>query len=259
MLTSCAKRQVPTSCRQKGEKMRIGIIGAMNEEIERMKIEMEIEKIETYATVTFYLGVMHNIRIVLCKSGVGKVNAALTTQLLIDKYDMTHLLFTGVAGAIDETLQVGDLVVSTSAMHHDLDASSLGFKRGEIPMYEGSSDFKADERLVRLAVDAAAELINRPIIQGRVMSGDQFIADYEYVQSLRRDFEGVCVEMEGAAVAQVAVMNNVPFVIIRSISDKANGEASMSFTEFTQLASEQSHLLISSMLKKLNAGEGAGK
>ncbi len=195
---------------------------------------------------------MKDVRMILCKSGVGKVNAALTTQILIDKYEITHLLFTGVAGAVDHTLDVGDLVVSTSAMHHDIDASPLGFKRGEVPMYEDSSDFKADENLVRLAVKAAKEVTNKHVVQGRVMSGDQFIADSEYVQSLRNDFDGACVEMEGAAVAQVAVMNQVPYVIIRSISDKANGEASMSFSEFTELASEQSHILVSRLLENLN-------
>jgi adenosylhomocysteine nucleosidase len=232
--------------------MRFGIIGAMNEEIERMKTEMTVKKTYTYATVTFYEGTMHGKEMTLCKCGVGKVNAALTTQVLIDKFATTHILFTGVAGAIDESLDVGDLVVSTSAMQHDLDVTALGFKKGEIPYFEGSSDFQADKKLLEIATTVAKESTNRYIVQGRIVSGDQFISNHEYVQKLRKDFNAACVEMEGAAVAQVASMNDVPFVIIRSMSDKANGEASMSFTEFTELASEQSHLLVSNILKHTN-------
>ncbi|WP_332634615.1 5'-methylthioadenosine/adenosylhomocysteine nucleosidase [Halalkalibacter flavus] len=231
--------------------MKIGIIGAMNEEIERMKSEMNVISTHTIATVTFYEGTMHEQDIILCKSGVGKVNAALTTQILIDKFAISHLLFTGVAGAVDESLDVGDLVISTSAMQHDLDVTALGFKKGQIPYFDGSSDFQADEELGRIAVRAAETLTKRHIVQGRIVSGDQFIADNEYVTSLREEFTAACVEMEGASVAQVAVMNDVPFVIIRSMSDKANGEASINFQEFTELASEQSHLLVSNIVKML--------
>ncbi|KHF39652.1 5'-methylthioadenosine/adenosylhomocysteine nucleosidase [Halalkalibacter okhensis] len=232
--------------------MKIGIIGAMNEEIERMKSEMNVTATHTIATVTFYEGTMHEQDIVLCKSGVGKVNAALTTQILIDKFAISYLLFTGVAGAVDESLDVGDLVISTSAMQHDLDVTALGFKKGQIPYFEGTSDFQADKKLVKIAVRAAEDAMKRHIVQGRIVSGDQFIADHEYVKGLREEFTATCVEMEGAAVAQAAVMNGVPFVIIRSMSDKANGEASLSFQEFTELASEQSHLLVSNMVKMLN-------
>ncbi|WP_332697600.1 5'-methylthioadenosine/adenosylhomocysteine nucleosidase [Halalkalibacter lacteus] len=232
--------------------MKFGIIGAMNEEIERMKTEMTVLKTHIYATVTFYEGTMHEKDMILCKCGVGKVNAALTTQILIDKFATTHILFTGVAGAIDESLDVGDLVVSTSAMQHDIDVTALGFKKGQIPYFEGSSDFKADKDLIEIATTVAKEKTDRHIVQGKIVSGDQFISNHDYVQTLRKDFDAACVEMEGAAVAQVATLNDIPFVIIRSMSDKANGEASMSFAEFTVLASEQSHLLVSSMLKYIN-------
>ncbi|MDV2684739.1 5'-methylthioadenosine/adenosylhomocysteine nucleosidase [Alkalihalophilus lindianensis] len=231
--------------------MKVAVIGAMNEEIERMLTEMEVEETIDYASVRFYKGKMLGRDIVLCKSGVGKVNAALTTQVLIDRFGITHILFTGVAGALDERLDVGDLVISTSAMQHDLDASPLGFKRGEIPMFEGDSDFRASEALLTYAEKAAEGLVDRTVITGRVLSGDQFIADAEQVAELRKTFNGACVEMEGASVAQVATMNKIPFVIIRSISDKANGAASMSFTEFTDIASEQSHILVKSILQQL--------
>lgn len=231
--------------------MKVAVIGAMNEEIERMQKEMSVEETITFAKVPFYVGKMCGIDIVLCKSGVGKVNAALTTQILIDRFEVSHILFTGVAGALDESLEVGDLVVSTSAMQHDLDASPLGFKRGEIPMYDGDSDFKASTRLVEIAKEAAASLTDRQVVCGRILSGDQFIANKEEVKQLKELFNGVCVEMEGASVAHVSDMNDVPYVIIRSMSDKANGEAQISFQEFTDIASEQSHLLVKAMLKEL--------
>ncbi|WP_088103845.1 5'-methylthioadenosine/adenosylhomocysteine nucleosidase [Halalkalibacter urbisdiaboli] len=231
--------------------MTIGIIGAMNEEIEQIKTEMDVKQTHVKASVTFYEGTMYNKKIVLCKSGVGKVNAALTTQILIDTFKISAIIFTGVAGALDEALEVGDLVISSSAMQHDMDASPLGFKRGEIPMFDRSSDFEANKPLIALAENAAKSTLNRNILKGRIVSGDQFIANPESVQSLREEFNGVCVEMEGAAVAQVASLNDVPFVIIRSMSDKANGEASMTFAEFTVLASEQSFLVVREMLKQV--------
>ncbi|KYG26704.1 5'-methylthioadenosine/adenosylhomocysteine nucleosidase [Alkalihalobacillus trypoxylicola] len=231
--------------------MKIGIVGAMNEEIEQMKLDMQIEKEVIKADIKFYEGTLLGKPIVLCKSGVGKVNAALTTQILIDYFQVTSLIFTGVAGGLLEELDVGDIVISTSAMHHDIDGSPLGFQKGEIPMFEHSSDFTANSKLVEVATEAALELVVADVVKGRILSGDQFVANREKVLTLREEFGGVCVEMEGAALAQVAYLNQVPFVIIRSISDKANGEASLSFADFTKLASKQSHDVVCKMLMKL--------
>lgn len=231
--------------------MKIAIIGAMLEEITALKQEMTIDRSVEIAHVQFYEGTMSNKEIVLCQCGVGKVNAALTTQILIDRFEVTHIIFTGVAGAVEEQLDVGDIVISTSAMQHDIDASPLGFKKGQIPMYDGSSDFQSDNSLIALAEESSTVCGDRNIVKGRIVSGDQFIADANVVRDLRDTFSAVCVEMEGAAVAQVATLNAIPFVIIRSISDKANGEASMSFSEFTELASEQSRLIVSKMIENI--------
>ncbi|WP_062047701.1 5'-methylthioadenosine/adenosylhomocysteine nucleosidase [Bacillus sp. JCM 19034] len=231
--------------------MKIAIIGAMTEEITALKQEMSIHKSVEIAHVEFYVGSMFNREIVLCKSGVGKVNAALTTQILIDRFGVTHIIFTGVAGAVDEQLDVGDIAISTHAMQHDIDARPLGFKKGQIPMFAGSSDFQADGYLTALAEECSTVCRGRTIVKGRIVSGDQFIADPIRVSELRETFSAVCVEMEGAAVAQVASLNAIPFVIIRSISDKANGEASMSFSQFTALASEQSRLIVSKMIENI--------
>lgn len=232
--------------------MKIGIIGAMNEEIQLMKTEMQIVNEQQIGRITYYVGTCHEKEIVLCQSGVGKVNAAMTAQILIDHYQVNKIIFTGVAGALDPTLEIGDIVISTCAEQHDIDASSLGFKRGQIPMFPHSSVFEADHGLVTIAFEAAKELgRKKKVMKGKVLSGDQFIADPEMASKLRKEFAGVCVEMEGAAVAQVAMLNGIPFVIVRSISDKANHDATVNFTEFVQIAARQSNEIVKSMLNKM--------
>jgi len=231
--------------------MKIGIIGAMDEEIQLFKENIEIKEEVIKATITFYVGMFEGKEVVICKSGVGKVNAAITTQLLVDQFAVSQIIFTGVAGAVDPKLDIGDIVISTSAIQHDLDASALGFKVGEVPMFNYPSDFPASEDLVQLAEQAANSLHDVKVIKGRILSGDQFIADYEKVKELDKLFDGKCVEMEGASVAHVAMLNNVPYVVIRSMSDKANGDANMNFAEFTKLASDRSFSIVHSMIKNI--------
>lgn len=231
--------------------MKIGIIGAMDEEIKLLKENIEIQEEVVKATITFYVGIFKGKDVVVCKSGVGKVNAAITTQLLVDHFSVSKIIFTGVAGAVDPDLNIGDIVISTSAVQHDLDASALGFKKGEVPMFNYPSDFPADEQLISLAVEAAQAIDGLNVVKGRILSGDQFIADHNKVEELGQLFSGKCVEMEGAAVAHVAMLNKTPFVVIRSMSDKANGEANINFTEFTKLASERSFSIVHSMVEKI--------
>ncbi|WP_310259845.1 5'-methylthioadenosine/adenosylhomocysteine nucleosidase [Fictibacillus barbaricus] len=233
--------------------MKIGIIGAMDEEIVYMKKSLDIYGESVYARNTFYEGTHHNKEVVLCKSGVGKVNAAITTQILIERFKVTHILFTGVAGALDPSLEVGDIVISSSAMQHDMDASALSpdFPKGTIPMFAFDSEFRADEKLVRLAENAAEKLSGPKVKVGKVLSGDQFIADRDLVESYSELFKGTCIEMEGSAVAQAAFLNEIPFVIIRSISDKANGEAPASFAEFTALAAKRSSDMVETIIESL--------
>ncbi|OIJ12437.1 5'-methylthioadenosine/S-adenosylhomocysteine nucleosidase [Anaerobacillus alkalilacustris] len=231
--------------------MAIGIIGAMDEEIRLFKESIELKEEVVKATITFYVGIFKGKDVVICKSGVGKVNAAITTQLLIDHFSVSKIIFTGVAGAVDHDLNIGDIVISTSAVQHDLDASALGFKKGEVPMFDYSSDFPADVELIELAQQASSCFEGVNVVTGRVLSGDQFIADHKKVEELGKVFKGKCVEMEGASVAHVAMLNNIPFVVIRSMSDKANGEANVNFTEFTNLASERSYTIVQNMLEKI--------
>lgn len=231
--------------------MKIGIIGAMDEEIKLLKQNMKVNDEVVKATIRFYVGTFQGKEVVVCKSGVGKVNAAITTQILIDHFQVSNVIFTGVAGAVDPTLNIGDIVISTSAIQHDLDASALGFKKGEVPMFAYSSDFPANERLIVLAEKGAESLEGVHVVKGRILSGDQFIADQEKVAYLAELFDGKCVEMEGASVAHVCMLNNIPYVVIRSMSDKANGEANVNFAEFTKLASERSFAIVGLMVKKI--------
>lgn len=232
-------------------KVKIGIIGAMDEEIKLLKENISIREEVVKATISFYVGTLHDKEVVVCKSGVGKVNAAITTQLLIDHFSVTNIIFTGVAGAVDPKLNIGDIVISIDAIQHDIDASPLGFKKGEVPMFDYSSTFRADEKLITLAERAASALPTVNVMKGTILSGDQFIADQEKVAQLEKSFGGACVEMEGAAVAHVAMLNETPFVIIRSMSDKANGEANVNFTEFTKLASERSFSIVNSIVENI--------
>ncbi|TBL78293.1 5'-methylthioadenosine/adenosylhomocysteine nucleosidase [Paenibacillus thalictri] len=229
---------------------KIGLIGAMKEEIEMFHNKLTETVETTKAGIAFTEGLFYGKNVVLCKSGVGKVNAAVTTQILIDTFQVDAVLFTGVAGALDPSLNIGDIVVSTECMHHDMDVTALGFPRGTIP-YEATSVFAADRQLADLAFASAEKLAVGKALRGRVLSGDQFIADRGIVSRLYEELGGSCTEMEGAAVAQACVMNGVPYVVIRSMSDKADGSAHVNFAEFTVLAADNSYQIVEDMVQKL--------
>lgn len=228
---------------------KIGIIGAMAEEIELLHEHVDVVSQITKAGITYYEGNFHGKAVIYCKSGVGKVNAAVCTQILLD-LGADCVLFTGVAGAVDPQLNIGDIVVSTSCIQHDMDCTPLGFARGTIP-FHARSEFMADARLVELAASASERLFSGHSLKGKVLSGDQFIASRETVKLLHETMQGACAEMEGASVAQVCDMNEVPFVIIRSMSDKADGSAHVNFPEFTVTASKHSYQIIDDMLQNI--------
>ncbi|MFC6331297.1 5'-methylthioadenosine/adenosylhomocysteine nucleosidase [Paenibacillus septentrionalis] len=229
---------------------RIGIIGAMVEEIELLHQNVKDIKASQQAGVTYYEGKLHGVEVIYCKSGVGKVNAAICTQVLLSSYQVDCVLFTGVAGALDPGLNVGDIVISSSAMQHDMDVSPLGFSKGIIPFQE-ISDFPADSSLVELAKAAGQALFPGRTLVGRVVSGDQFIASVDKVKELHEHFGGVCAEMEGSAVAQVCTANGIPFVVIRSMSDKADGSAEVTYNEFVVTAANNSYAMIDHMISNL--------
>lgn len=227
----------------------IGLIGAMDEEIKLLLEGMEERETVVKAGISYYTGTLFGKSVVLCKCGVGKVNAAVTTQILLDTFGASQVLFTGVAGAVHPELNIGDIVISSSCMQHDMDVTALGYPRGIIP-YQEVSSFSADPALVLLAQQACVELKQKYLI-GKVLSGDQFIANADVVAELRKELDGACAEMEGAAVAQVCYMYDTPFVVIRSMSDKADGSAHVNFREFTVEASERSHAILEYMLKAM--------
>lgn len=235
--------------------MRIGIIGAMDEEIALYLEAMGQTKQTTKAGITYYEGEMEGKSVVLCKSGVGKVNAAVTTQILIDQFQVDRVIFTGVAGAVHPDLNIGDIVVSTDCIQHDIDVTALGFAPGQIPFTE-QWVWKADEKLMQRAIEAGKDLdAGIQVVSGRILSGDQFVANREKVQWMYEQFEAHCTEMEGASVGQVCAMNDVPFVVVRSMSDKADGSAHVNFVEFTKLASQRSYAIVRNML---TAGSESG-
>lgn len=222
----------------------------MDEEIDLILKGLEQMKKTVKAGIHFYEGFFLSKEVVLCKSGVGKVNAAICTQILIDLFKVDAIIFTGVAGALDPSLEIGDIVISTECMHHDMDVTSLGFPRGIIP-YEANSIFAADPLLIQAAYVSSQAVLDGFSMTGRVLSGDQFITNRELVQYFYEDLGGACTEMEGAAVAQVCSKNDIPFVVIRSMSDKADGSANVNFIDFTVKASMHSYLIVKEMLRFL--------
>lgn len=229
----------------------IGIVGAMDVEVAKLK-EM-LQNIEVYekAGMTFVKGELFGKDVVVVRSGVGKVNASICTQILVDKFDVDYVINTGIAGSLHAEINIGDIVLSKDALQHDMDATGFGYKVGVIPQMKEST-FVADERLVSIAKKCCEENITDiKAYVGRVVSGDQFISDKSKKQWLLDTFEGYCTEMEGAAIAQAAYLNNVPFLIIRAISDKADDTATMDYPEFEALAIEHSVKLLCEMVKNI--------
>ena len=223
---------------------RIGIIGAMEEEIALLKEKMEIEVIVKKASMEFYQGTLNGREIVVVRSGIGKVNAGLCAQILIDVFHVNRLINTGIAGSLKADIDIGDIVISSDALQHDMDARNFGYARGEIPRMDTVS-FPADSDLISIAKTACEEANpDIKVFVGRIVTGDQFIAERTVKNEIASWTEGYCTEMEGAAIAQAAYLNKVPFVIVRAISDKADDSASMDYPAFEQQAIEHSVKLI---------------
>ena len=226
----------------------VGIIGAMESEVSMILESMENAGTEEISGMQFWSGTIHGCPAVLVQCGVGKVNAAMAAQTLAVHYGACAIINTGVAGALDERLNVGDLVISTDAVQHDMDVTPLGYEKGEVP-YIGYTAFSADEDLIARAAASAEKVIgDSQVLFGRVCSGDQFIAGAEKKQEIVRNFGGACCEMEGASIAQVCTLNQVPFVIIRAISDNADGSADVVYSEFEAKAAEQSASIVLDMI-----------
>lgn len=226
----------------------IGIIGAMEEEVAALKDAMEVQETTEQASMTFCKGILCGKEVVIVRSGIGKVNAGICAQILVDRFKADTLINTGIAGSLDAKIDIGDMVISTDALHHDMDATEFGYPIGQIPRMEELS-FPANEKLLKKAV-LASEKANPDIhtFTGRIASGDQFIASREIKDRIVENFHPLCVEMEGAGIAQAAYLNQVSYVIIRAISDKADNSASVDYPTFERQAIAHSVRLVKELL-----------
>lgn len=215
--------------------MKLGIIGAMDLEVEILVTNLEDKTYSDHAGSRFYAGKLNGLDAVVVQCGVGKVNAAMCAQIMCSIFGVTHLVNTGVAGSLCNELDIGDILVSSDAMHHDFDCSPMGYAPGQIPGLRVLA-FPADEKLTTLAFDAAEQVNSGHTKRGRVASGDQFIAGKEIKEKIIAVTGAKCTEMEGAAIAQVAYRNGVPYAILRAISDKADDSAEMDYPTFEHIA-----------------------
>lgn len=218
--------------------IKLGIIGAMEQEVETLLEQMENKSAATVAGSTFYEGKLSGLDVVVVQCGIGKVNAALCVQILCTRYNITHAVNTGIAGSLCADLDIGDLVVSSDAMYHDFDCVHFGYPYGKVPGMDVVS-FPADETMVKLAYAAADGVHPGHVTVGRVASGDQFVAVQELKDRIIANTQALCTEMEGAAIAQTAYRNCVPFVILRAISDKADNSAEMDYPTFEKQAAHR--------------------
>lgn len=229
--------------------MKIGIIGAMEEEIRYLKEVIQEQEVIHYHNFEFTTGKLGQHAVVLILSGIGKVNATISALLLKEKFNVDVMINTGSAGGIDPALEVGDIVIAHSLVHHDVDVTGFGYEPGQ--MAGMPNVYYPNTQLMRAAQEACREMAIEPVI-GQIASGDQFINSASKIATIATTFPTVrAAEMESAAIAQTAYVLGVPFVIIRAISDSANEEASMSFDQFILLAGKVSASLVTKLVESL--------
>lgn len=230
--------------------MRIAIIGAMEEEVNLLRNELSERKDTVIAGYHFYEGLLNSVPVVILKSGIGKVNAAVGTTLLLDRFKPDAVINTGSAGGFKAGLKVGDVVVSTEVRHHDVDVTAFGYEYGQVPGMPAA--YTADQHLIETAEQVIHRLTDVQVVHGLIATGDSFIHDSERAADIRKHFpEVAAVEMEAAPIAQVCHQFGVPFVVTRSISDSADEEASLSFDEFLAIASINSAKMVMEIVKTL--------
>lgn len=229
----------------------IGIIGAMDNEIALLLEQMSNGEMTEKASMKFYKGYIAEKPVIVVKSGIGKVNAAACAQILVDVFDVGTIINTGIAGGLKGDIKIGDIVLSTDVVHHDMDAVGFGYPKGQIPQMETFS-FPADRGLLELAKHVCAEVCpDNQVFEGRIASGDQFVSSREVKEEILRNVGGYAVEMEGAAIGQTAYLNGVPFLIVRSISDNADDHAGMDYETFEKLAVKNSATFTGEMIRRL--------
>ena len=237
--------------------MKLGIIGAMEVEVETLVAQLKNRQEQIHAGSTYYTGTLEGLEVVVVKCGVGKVNAALCAQVLCSLFAVTHLVNTGVAGSLCAKLDIGDLVVSRDAMYHDFDCNFAGYPLGQVPGMDVVA-FPADDRLLAYAFAAAEQVHAGHTSIGRIATGDQFVASKTQKEKIVANTQALCTEMEGGAIAQTAYRNGVPFVILRAISDKADDSAQMDYPTFEKMAAQHCAQVTRLLAKKLREDEENG-
>lgn len=231
----------------KSASVKTGVIGAMDEEVASLKAALTGKKTTTVAGMEFCSGKLDGADVVVVQCGIGKVNAGTCAQLLISLFGVDRIINTGVAGSLDAEIDIGDIVVSTDAVQHDFDFTPLGYAMGELP--DAGLGMAADPEMRKSAVNAVKECAPEiRVFEGRVCTGDQFIASGEQKAYLISTYGGKCCEMEGGAIAQICTLNEIPFVIIRAISDKADDSEEMSYQEFEEAAAYRCAAIVRYML-----------
>lgn len=228
--------------------MKIGLIGAMPQEIVLLVENMTNKQEEKKHHLTFVTGELCGVSVVLVESGIGKVNSAIATTLLITHYHVDKVINTGSAGSLAGH-QIGDVVVSDVVRYHDVDATAFGYEMGQVPQMPAV--YRADETLTQLAVSAIQKGTQRAHV-GEIVSSDSFIGKQGQLQRIQEQFPTAqCTEMEGASIAQACHVLGVPFVIVRAISDSADTQAAMTFDEFIEIAGEKSAYMVMEMMREL--------
>lgn len=230
---------------------KIGIIGAMEEEVAALREKLSDVRMLRKASMDFYAGTLYGKQVVVVRSGIGKVNAGICTQILADVFEVDAVINTGIAGSLKAEINIGDIVLSTDTLQHDMDATGFGYELGVIPRME-TSCFEADQELLAAAKAACEEAVPEiQVFTGRVVSGDQFVSDRQVKERIAQNFDGMCTEMEGAAIAQAAYLNQIPFVIIRAISDKADDSATVDYPTFERQAIAHSVALVENLIGRI--------
>lgn len=231
--------------------MAIGIIGAMKEEVDAFLSQIEVSNEKVVANCKFYEGKLINQDVIVLQSGIGKVNAALSTTILHEQYNIDAVINTGSAGGTDKNLNVGDVVIGESVVHHDADATAFGYEYGQIPQMPHL--FKSDQRLINLAKEAVSEVENEiNIVVGTIGTGDSFMSDEKRVKDVMNKLPFVkALEMEAAAIAQVCYQYGTPFLIIRSLSDIAGEKSDISFEAFLDSAARNRADLVAKLIGKM--------
>ena len=231
-----------------------GIIGAMDPEIDILVNDLENKKEEKKFGLNFYLGKLKKYDVVIVKCGVGKVNAGRTAQVLISEYSPKYIINTGIAGGLNNQLKIGDIVISTFLIRHDFDVTAFGYAKGYMFIGDNKKEptkYIADKELTDKVNNILDEIKGeRNVFKGIILTGDIFVSKKEKREELVKNFDGFCCEMEGAAIAQVATLNNVPFTVIRLISDLPNDQGPEDYVNFEKESAKMSCLALESFLEE---------